>query len=91
MKYFVYFLKSQKDNKYYIGCTSKEITIRVSEHNRGCVKSTKFRRPLILIYYESFTDKNQAFKRKYYLKTPQGYQDKLKIIRRIAPKGPLWG
>ncbi|OGD56844.1 hypothetical protein A2V71_01040 [Candidatus Berkelbacteria bacterium RBG_13_40_8] len=48
-KYFLYVLKSQKDNKHYVGIT-KDIDFRVNQHNWGKVKSTKARRPLVLIH-----------------------------------------
>jgi hypothetical protein len=40
MPYTVYLLQSTKDKRYYIGQT-KNFSLRIAEHNRGCVKSTK--------------------------------------------------
>jgi len=51
--YYVYLLKSKKDNKLYIGLTNN-LTRRLTEHNQGLNKSTKYRRPLSLIYYEAY-------------------------------------
>jgi len=82
--YYVYFLKSEKDKRYYIGCSSREPYQRLSEHNSGMVKSTKNRRPFKLVYYEKLTDCKQAFKREWYLKHPIGYKDKLKILKRLG-------
>lgn len=50
--FFVYFLKSLKDNKLYIGRTNN-IERRLSEHNSGFVSSTKSRQPLLLLGYET--------------------------------------
>lgn len=71
MFYFTYVLKSERDNKYYIGSTSN-LENRVRSHNNGGVKSTKNRIPLKLIYYEACLDKNKAEKREKYFKTGFG-------------------
>lgn len=69
--YFVYVLKSQKDNNLYIGCTS-DLEKRLVQHNSGFVRSTKSRRPFTLIYKENFVDKYEAFKIEKFYKTPVG-------------------
>jgi len=71
MIYYVYILHSLKDNKRYIGMTS-DIQRRISEHNQGLVKSTKYRRPLELIHSEEFTNKMDALKREKQLKSKKG-------------------
>ena len=84
MKYYVYFLLSLKDKKFYIGCTSIKPEERLKEfHNKGFVKSTKPRIPLILCFYEIYNDKNSAFKREFYLKHSKGYKEKIEIINLI--------
>jgi len=84
MEYYVYFLRSLKDNGYYIGCTYYKPEDRLKNyHNRGIVFSTKFRMPWELVYFEIYNNKNTAFKREHYLKRPRGYQDKLNIINLI--------
>ena len=70
----VYVLKSLIDNKLYIGCTS-DIENRIDYHNKGKVKSTKHRRPLILIYKEEYNNVYEAFKIERYYKTAKGKQD----------------
>ncbi|MFH0891144.1 MAG: GIY-YIG nuclease family protein [Candidatus Falkowbacteria bacterium] len=64
----VYLLKSQKDNKYYIGQT-QDIDKRLEMHNSGCVKSTKSRIPFILIGFEEFKTRDESRYREYELKT----------------------
>ena len=41
---------------------------RIAEHNAGMVASTQHRRPLILIYSESFDTKKAAVNRERYFK-----------------------
>ncbi len=53
MKFYVYILKSKKDGKMYIGST-KNLRIRINEHMKGEVKSTKDRRPFKLIGWRQF-------------------------------------
>jgi putative endonuclease len=69
--YFVYVLFSLKDQKLYIGYSS-DVFQRVEQHNAGENVSTKFRRPLKLIYYESHLFKEDAIRREKYFKTTKG-------------------
>ncbi|NJP04038.1 GIY-YIG nuclease family protein [Candidatus Gracilibacteria bacterium] len=71
MKYVVYVLKSERDQKRYIGVTGN-IDRRLAEHERGKVKSTKQRRPLKLIHREEFEKKEEAWAREKFLKTGKG-------------------
>jgi putative endonuclease len=65
--FYVYLLKSKKDKKCYIGSTN-DLKRRFKEHNTGEVFSTKSRRPLSLIYYESFRSEKDARLREKKLK-----------------------
>ena len=69
--YTVYVLKSEKDSKRYIGFT-ENLDRRLFDHANGLVKSTRNRRPLVLIYKEEFTDKMEAQLREKFLKSGQG-------------------
>jgi putative endonuclease len=60
--FFVYILKSQKDNSLYIGYTHN-LRKRLKEHNLGLVRSTKLKRPSYLVYYEAYASKQDAIKR----------------------------
>ncbi|MGB5019224.1 MAG: GIY-YIG nuclease family protein, partial [Candidatus Moraniibacteriota bacterium] len=42
--FYVYLLQSEKDDKWYTGCTN-DLKKRFSEHNKGSVFSTKNRVP----------------------------------------------
>lgn len=71
MTYNVYVLRSEKDNKRYIGFTS-DLKNRISRHNDGFVKSTRNRRPLKLVYTEEFGTKSEARQREKFFKTGKG-------------------
>ena len=69
--YYIYVLFSKKDKKLYIGYT-KNLKLRFEQHCKGEVKSTQYRRPLELIYYEACLDEKDALKREKYFKTHYG-------------------
>jgi len=80
MKYYVYILKSLKDRNLYIGITNN-LQKRLEEHNSGVVKSTKNRKPLILVYQEIYSTLSEARKKEWFLKnTPQGGKLKKKLV-----------
>jgi len=65
--YYVYILKSKKDNNLYIGSTS-DLRKRLTEHNTGKVKSTKPRLPFSIVYYEAYIFEEEARTRESRLK-----------------------
>jgi len=69
--YVTYVLFSEKDNNFYHGFT-KNLKLRIEQHNKGEVQSTRSRRPLKLIYFESCLNKADALKREKYFKTYYG-------------------
>jgi putative endonuclease len=71
MKYFTYILQSKKDNRYYIGSTS-DIDRRLKEHNSGKTKSLRYRRPLILVYFEEYESRGLAENREKQIKSYKG-------------------
>ena len=85
MPYFIYILLSKKDNGLYVGC-STNVDERIKSHNYGKVASTKNRRPLTLIYKESFDDKTGAFNRERFLKSLWGAREKKKILKEYINK-----
>ncbi len=85
--FYVYILKF-KNNQLYTGFTS-DLKRRVKQHNSGGVKSTRNRRPLVLIHYEAYLRESDARRREKYLKGTEGkrmlklqIKDLLKEIRR---------
>jgi len=71
MSHYVYILQSNKDGKFYTGCTNN-LRKRIDEHANGKVYSTKDRLPMKLIYYEFCLNQKDAFLREKYLKTAWG-------------------
>jgi putative endonuclease len=65
--FYVYVIRSNKDNKLYIGCTNN-LKRRFAEHNSGQSKATKGRRPFELVYYEAYKAKQDAVHREKMLK-----------------------
>ena len=65
--YYVYVLKSLKDNDLYYGSTN-DLRRRLSEHNDGKNRSTKARRPFELRYYEAYFKEDDARQREWSLK-----------------------
>lgn len=77
--YYIYVLKSDKDNNFYTGYT-EDLKSRFEQHKKGLVVSTKYRRPLKLIYSEACLSKKDAMHREKYLKT---YNGKLFLRNRL--------
>ena len=71
MFYYVYILKSLKNNSLYIGYTTN-LKSRLKKHNSGENKATKPFVPYKLIFYEAFLDKIDAKNREKYLKSGYG-------------------
>lgn len=65
--FYVYILKSQKDEDLYIGSTN-DLKRRFKEHQEGKSFSTKLRRPFELIYYEAYKNEKDARLREHQLK-----------------------
>jgi len=79
-KYYTYILYSYKDSGFYIGFTT-DLKRRLTEHIRGEVDSTKFRRPLKLIHYEYFINKADAKARERFLKSGFGRSQLKKALK----------
>ncbi len=69
--FYTYVLRSQKDQKLYVGYTP-DLRKRIEKHSSGLVLATKDRRPLDLVYYEACLEKEKALKREKYFKTGFG-------------------
>lgn len=69
--FYTYVLLSKKDNELYYGYTY-DLTRRFEQHTKGEVESTRYRRPLKLVYYEACCTKTDALKRERYFKTYKG-------------------
>lgn len=70
--YHIYVLRSLKNNKRYIGYTSKDVLDRLNDHHNGSNKWTRQNGPFNLIYSEVYKSKPEAMKRERFLKSGQG-------------------
>ena len=68
--FYVYFLKSLKNNDLYVGST-ENLKKRLLSHNTDKVKSTKYYKPWELLDYEIYNSRGEAVKREIFLKTGQ--------------------
>ena len=70
--FYTYVLKSDKNNKRYVGQTSKDVFDRLSEHNMGSNRWTRVNKPFKVIYFEEYSTRTEAIKREHFLKSGQG-------------------
>ena len=80
--YHVYVLKSKRDGHLYTGSTS-DLTNRIKAHNSGKVRSTKGRRPFVLLYSEPYAAKTEALRRELFLKSSPGRKELIQILNSI--------
>jgi len=64
----VYVLQSLRNGRYYIGHSSN-VERRLTEHNAGKVRATRYSLPWRLVYTEIYRDPREARKREYHLKS----------------------
>ena len=84
MLYYVYILKSLKDEKYYIGSTA-DIQARLAHHNAGKQRSTKNRIPFELVVYEVFHSKKEALIREKQIKSYKGGSAFKRLLEGCGP------
>lgn len=86
-KAFVYLFRSLKDGKFYLGWTT-DLRQRFNKHNLGLVKSTSYRTPFKLVYYEVFDSAKAAKNRERILKhSPNMYFNFKKRALNNDPSG----
>lgn len=73
MNYYVYVLQSHKDGFMYTGFTSN-MNVRLKQHKDSKVIATKYRLPIVLVYYEVCKNEKDARVRERYLKSGLGYR-----------------
>jgi len=76
--FYVYILKSKKNNKLYKGFTGN-LRRRISEHNSGNSEFTKNNKPWELIYYEAFANEKDARREEIFLKSGKG-RERIKYL-----------
>ena len=81
--YYVYLLRCA-DGTLYTGFTN-DLARRLAAHNAGSgAKYTRGRRPVELVYWESFSNKSSALRREYAIKQLPRRQ-KLTLIQSSVP------
>jgi len=70
----VYVLRSKKNNKRYIGYTSRDVQQRLLEHNKGANQWTKQNGPFDLVYAHKLASIKEAKEFEKFLKSGQGRQ-----------------
>ncbi len=80
-RYYTYVLLSSQDRKFYIGYTT-DLKRRLTEHSKGLVTSTRFRRPFKLIHYEYFINETDAKARERFLKSGFGRKQLKESLKR---------
>ena len=82
-KAYYFYVLVCADRSFYGGFTTN-VTKRAATHNAGKgAKYTKLRRPVRLLYYETFADKSSALKAEYAFK----HQSRLKKERYLIAHG----
>jgi putative endonuclease len=78
--YYVYIVQCT-DETLYTGIAT-DLERRIDEHNHSDkgAKYTRARRPVTLVYYETFEDRSTASKREYEIKKRMSRAEKLKLI-----------
>ena len=79
MRYFFYILHSESIDKYYIGHTHN-IEERICKHNTDHKGFTGHKKDWILVYYEEFESKSEAYFRERQVKN---WKSKTKILKLI--------
>ncbi|MEI8061196.1 MAG: GIY-YIG nuclease family protein [Candidatus Berkelbacteria bacterium] len=82
--FYIYFARSLKNNKVYVGYTEKHPDERVLDHNHGSNKWSKINKPFILIYFEEYHCKIDALSREKFYKSGFGKNIKKLIIESLS-------
>jgi predicted GIY-YIG superfamily endonuclease len=70
--YFLYFIRSLKNGKVYVGKTNRNPKERLKEHNRGMNRFTSQNRPFKLVYYEKYYCQKDLDEREMFYKSGMG-------------------
>ena len=87
---WLYVLFSDKDGKFYLGQTQREINVRVAEHQAGYVKATKHRRPICLAYAKEFPSAVDVKRTEWKFKQPSGYREKRTFFNMFKERKHEW-
>ena len=85
--YTVYVLRSSKNQKRYVGFTSKNLSQRLDWHRWGLTSWTRQNGPFDLVYSEKFEDKDKAQHRERFFKTGNGRKTLDSLLRARSSAG----
>lgn len=74
--FFVYIIKSHKENWFYVGSTSN-LDQRLKYHNNGNVRSTKARKPFSIVYTEEYSSIDKARSREKEIKSKRKENERI--------------
>ncbi len=77
---YVYLLRSEMSNNWYVGFTN-DLRKRLTEHNNGLNRSIAHGKPWVFEYYEAHRNETDARRRENYLKTSAGHQTLRRTLR----------
>lgn len=83
--FYIYILFNLKDRKLYVGQTTN-LNNRLKEHNRGRIKSTKDRKPFIILHKETYSNRALAMRREKFLKSLYSARFKQKLVKEYLKK-----
>ena len=84
--YSVYFAKSLRNQKVYVGFTSINPEERVKQHNSSSNEFTKHNGPFRLVYHEDYFCKEDAMNRERFYKMGFGKHIKQIIVKYTEEK-----
>jgi putative endonuclease len=86
--FYVYVLRSAHDAGFYIGF-STNLRARLKQHQDGDSVATKSRGPWKLIYYEAYTEREDAEGREKFLKSGAGRRFLRTQLRHYLKRFPV--
>jgi putative endonuclease len=86
--YYVYVLRSESDSGFYIGF-STNLRARLRQHQEGKSFATSYRGPWKLIYYEAYTEREDAEGREKFLKSGAGRRFLQTQLRNYLKRFPV--
>ena len=88
--FYVYVLRSESDSGFYIGF-STNLRARLRQHQDGESFATSHRGPWKLIYYEAYTEREDAEGREKFLKSGAGRRFLRTQLRHYLKRFPARG
>ena len=85
--HYIYVLRSIADDGFYIGY-SANLRKRLRQHSQGDSFATSYRSPWKLIYYEAYTEREDAEGHEKYLKSGAGRRFLRSQLRHYLRKFP---